>query len=238
MYDLQGEVLAGHSRDGTALALVAEVAKEADELIAVSAERGNVVPLVVGVGAREGLAARHGVAGVHWEDHLHTLVVVGVDNGRDVKVGCAGEAVEANLTEHTGNIWLALRDGVPVASPAGREGLVGSGHAWDDELRNGLETEIRGEDDGALGVVLVDKVDRASRSEGCKRGGCEDGAEELHVVDWARIVFVIEQVLSSWSVGLSCLEQEYWIDDLLLESWRRSIGIDGECSGVVETCCH
>jgi len=178
---LYGDILAGHSGDNTSLALVADVAKKADKLTAVGAEGSNVVPFVVGVGTREGLAARDGNAVVQREDHLHTLGIIWVDNGRDIEVRGTSEAIETDLAEHARDSLRAVRDGEPVACPAGREGLIGGGHTGDDELRNGLKASVLSEDDGTLGVVLVDKVDRASGGEGGKRKGCEDGAEELHV---------------------------------------------------------
>jgi len=156
---LYGDILAGHSGDNTSLALVADVAKEADKLTAVGAEGSNVIPFVVGVRAREGLAARDGNAAVQWEDHLHTLRVIWIDDSRDIEVRGTSEAIEADLSEHAWNSLLALRDGEPIACPAGREGLIGSGHTGDDELGDGLEASVLSEDDGTLGVVLVDKVD-------------------------------------------------------------------------------
>lgn len=183
LLNLCGDEVTGHLCDETTTALVADGAEEADEVGSVGAESGNVIPLVVGVGAGECLAARYRGAAVEREDLLYAVGVIWVDDGRDIKVGGACEAIETDLAEHAWDVFGALGDGVPVANPAGWEGLVGGLRAGDDELGNALKTSVLGEDDGALSAVLVDEVDCASRGEGCKRGGCEDGAEELHLVN-------------------------------------------------------
>lgn len=128
------------------------------------------------------MAAGDGLVAVLGHDHLDTVDVVGVDNGGDVEVGGASEAVKADLTEHARGHLGALRDREPVAGPALREGLVDGGHAIDDEVVEGLETEVWGEDNGTLSAVLVDEVDNVvGGSQGRKRGGCEkDGTDELH----------------------------------------------------------
>jgi len=157
--NLCGDELAGHSGDETTAALVADGAEEADEVASVGAESSDVIPLVVGVGAGEGLAAGDWGAAVKREEHLDAVVVIWVDDGGDIKVGGASEAVEACLSEHTWDIGGSLRDGVPVANPAGWEGLVGGLGAGDDELGDALKASVWGEDDGALSAVLVDEVD-------------------------------------------------------------------------------
>jgi hypothetical protein len=118
----------------------------------------DIIPLVVCVGTREGLAARDGGVAVEREDLLHALVVVRVDNGADIEVGCTSKAVEADLTQHAWDVVLALGDRVPVADPALGEGLVGGLIARDGEGRNAGEAEVLGEVDGAFGAILVDEV--------------------------------------------------------------------------------
>ena len=93
------------------------------------------------------------------EDHLDAVVVIWVDDGRDIEVGGASKAVETDLSEHAWNVGGAIRDGVPVANPAGWEGLVGGLGAGDDELGDALKASVWSEDDGALSAVLVDEVD-------------------------------------------------------------------------------
>jgi hypothetical protein len=58
---LRSNELAGHSGDEAAAALVAEVAEKDDELGVIGGECRNVIPLVVGICAREGLASRDGL---------------------------------------------------------------------------------------------------------------------------------------------------------------------------------
>lgn len=93
------------------------------------------------------------------EDLLYAVDIIRVDNGRDIKVGGASEAVETDLTEHTWDVGLALGDGVPVTNPASWEGLIGSLRAGDDEVWDSLKASVGGKDDGTEGVVLVDEVD-------------------------------------------------------------------------------
>jgi len=157
--NLCGDELAGHSGDETTAALVADGAEEADEVASVGAESSDVIPLVVGVAAGEGLAARDWGAAVEREDHLDAVVVIWVDDGRDIEVGGASKAVETDLSEHAWNVGGSIRDGVPVANPAGWEGLVGGLGAGDDELGDALKASVWSEDDGALSAVLVDEVD-------------------------------------------------------------------------------
>ena len=157
--NLCGDEFTGHSGDETTAALVADGAEEADEVASVGAESSDVIPLVVGVAAGEGLAARDWGAAVEREDHLDAVVVIWVDDGRDIEVGGASKAVETDLSEHAWNVGGSIRDGVPVANPAGWEGLVGGLGAGDDELRDALKASVWSEDDGALSAVLVDEVD-------------------------------------------------------------------------------
>lgn len=156
---LRGDEVTAHPGDGSTTTLSAGGAKEADKLAGVGAEGSDIVPLVVSVRARESLAARDGSVAVEREDLLDAIVVIWVDNRRDVEVGSASEAIETHLSEHAWSVRCTLGDGVPVANPAGREGLVGGGEAGDDELGNRFEASVLGEDDGSLGAVLVDEVD-------------------------------------------------------------------------------
>lgn len=163
-----------------ATTFIAEVAEKTDELVFLGGEGSDVVPFVVGVRAGEGLAARDGLRAVLGHEHLYPVVVVGVNNGGDVEVGVACETVEAELTEHA---WLVLGAGgdrVEVSDPGVGEGCISSTHAWDDEGWDLFEGRLRGEVDGSFGVVLVDEVDCVGGSEGCKRGGCEEGSSEMH----------------------------------------------------------
>lgn len=94
-----------------------QVAEKADQVNVRSAESSDVIPLVVCVGAREGLATREWSLEVLWGDHLDTDVVVRLDDGRDVEVSVSVVSLEANLTKHTWDILSSLGDRVPVADP-------------------------------------------------------------------------------------------------------------------------
>ncbi len=156
---LCGDELPGHLGHETTLALIADGAEEADKLGTISAEGCNVIPLVVSVGARESLASRDGSAAVQGEDLLDALVIIRVDNSRNVEVSGTSEAIETDLSKHARDVCLAVRNRVPVSNPSCREGLIGGLRAGDHELGNGFEAGVRREDDGALSAVLVDKVD-------------------------------------------------------------------------------
>lgn len=127
-------------------------------------QRLDVVWLVVCVAAREGLTpAQRGLAVLRVQ-HLHSVVVIRVDDGADIEEVRAAETVPAHFTEHAGLVLLALRDGVPVAYPSVGEGgylggSTGEVHGWD--FRRAL---LRCEDDLAVCAVLRDHVD-------CVRGG-------------------------------------------------------------------
>lgn len=158
-------------------ALLGEGAEQADQLASLSGLGLNVIPFVVGIAAWEGLAPRHRCVAVKRKDLLDAIVVIWVNNGADIEVSCASKAIEADLSKHAWDIGSTLTDRVPVADPTSWEGLVGSLETSNGELGNCFETSVLGEDNCALGRVLVDKVHRASKGSGRK----EQEAGELHV---------------------------------------------------------
>lgn len=141
----------------------------------------DVVPDVIGVIARERLAARGrrlGRGGVHL---LDAVVVVGLDDGRDVEVGEAVPSLEGDFAQHAGDVGLAVRDGVPVADPALGDGggdLVVAGDLDGVEL---LVAGAGGEVDGPVGVVKGHEGDGVGGDR--KGGGAEDrqNLSELHL---------------------------------------------------------
>ncbi len=100
----------GDASNETAFARVAQISNEDDELGIGRGEGCNVVPLVVGVGAGEGLASGEGGVAVLGEDLLDAVSVIGVDDGRDIEVGSAAVAVEAELGQHAWHVSSPLRD--------------------------------------------------------------------------------------------------------------------------------
>ncbi len=182
MRSLRGYEFMGHSRDEAAATLFAEVSDEADKLGVIGGEGGDVVPLVVGVCARESLASGDGRVAVFGEHHLHALVIIWVDDGRDVEVRCATEAVEAELGQHARHVWGTFGDGVDVTDPVLGEGLVGGVQALNDEIGDFFQACLGGDDDGSFSAVLVDEVNAVDGCcHGCERGGCKkDVANELH----------------------------------------------------------
>lgn len=140
----------------------------------------DIIGLHVHMCAREVRASGNWGVGGSREDLLYAVDIIGVDNGRDIVVDLASEAIETDLSKHTRNIGSAFRDRVPVADPASGEGLVGGTVAGDGDGGERLETLLRCDDDGAGCRVLVDEV----HAVGCGDGGesrKEEAAEELHL---------------------------------------------------------
>lgn len=155
-------------------------AQSADEVRLLSSLGLDVIRQVVGVVAREVLAAGHGLIAGSREELLDVVLVVGVNNSRDVEVGQSLPAAEVDLTEHAGDVGIALLDGVPVALPGVRESdggvLAGAGS---DGVNVGA-ARVAGEVDGALSVVQGPEANAGSAGEG--RGGNESSnrSSETH----------------------------------------------------------
>lgn len=147
-------------------------------------QRLDVVGQVVSVAAREGLAPAHRALARLGVQHLHSVVVIWVDDSADIEEVRAAEAVPANFTEHTGLVLLALRHGVPVAYPSVGEG--GYLRSSAGELHRGYlrRAFLRGEDDFAVCVVLRDHVDGVGRSGDSEQSRDREGLPELHCGGW------------------------------------------------------
>ena len=141
----------------------------------------DIVPHPVGIVAREDLAARHGghlILGPHL---LDVVVVIGVDNGRDVEEGHATKGTKVDLAEHAGVVLLALLDGVEVANVLvskvdGGVLLVADsdgGHLG----RAGAGSEV----DGALDVIQSPEGDGAGLGGGGRGDEADDGVGEMHL---------------------------------------------------------
>lgn len=148
----------------------------------------DVVGKVVGsVAGEDGATGHEGLGGdgvLAGRPHLvDTVQVLGVDNGRDIKVGDAVPALEGHLAQHTAGVVGILGDGVPVADPALREGGSLGGLAGDlDRVELGVAL-AGGEDDLAVGAVEADKGDGVG---GSGNGAGDDGqgsdlGEETHL---------------------------------------------------------
>jgi len=116
----------GWENSSTTLALGGrEVTKKADELGLRGGLGLNVIPLVIGVVARESLATRDWGLGGSWVDLLDVAVVIWVDNGRYIKPGSSGTpAIERDFSEHTWSVLGTILDGVEVTDPSVWEGDV------------------------------------------------------------------------------------------------------------------
>lgn len=138
---------------------------QALKLVLCRRQRLDVVWQVVRVAAGEGLApAQWGLARLGVQ-HLHSLVIVWVDDSADIEEVGSAEAVPANFTEHAGLVLLALGDGVPVADPAVGEGGFLGCSTREVHGRNLGRAFLRCEDDLAVCAVLRDHVDGAAGSD-------------------------------------------------------------------------
>lgn len=111
----------------------------------------DVIRQVVGVGACEGPAARDGVLGIDRVHLVDALLVIGVDNGRHVKVRGIGVRVPSKLGQHARRAQvLAGRHRVAIASPA-------VGELNGDVLTGGdisvVDGRVASPDNGAVGAV-------------------------------------------------------------------------------------
>lgn len=116
------------------------IAEKTDELIGFGGLGLNIIPLVVCVIARKGLAARDRGIGSEGEELLDTVDIIWVDDSGDIEVGHSSPGVEADFTEHTASIFGSLRDSEPVTYPAGWEGLIGIAETLDGEGFDTIET--------------------------------------------------------------------------------------------------
>lgn len=134
---------------------------------------------VVGVVAGKLVAARDGrlsVGRVHLED---VGGVVRVDNGRDVKVGEVGPAVEGELGQHARDVVGTVCVGIVVADPAlgNSDGdILAGGHRGVFEV---FQAGVGGPDDGTIGVVHGHEGDQVLCGH---QGGTGQGGDhcELH----------------------------------------------------------
>jgi len=136
--------------------------------------------MVVRLVAGEVGATRLGAARTHRVQLLDAVVVAGVHNGRDVKVGEAVPSLERNLAEHTGDARGAVRDCVPVADPAVGEVDADTVAAAHVDIADALVAGRRREDDGAASAVLGDEGDRVGKGRGGKSRDESEESSELH----------------------------------------------------------
>lgn len=140
----------------------------------------DIIREVVGIVAREDHAARHGRLGVGREHLLDVVLVLGLDDGRDVEVSLALSTVELDLAEHARGVLLSLGDGVEVANV-----LVREGHSL---LLRGVDLDglhipgvfVGGEVDGTADVVKGPEGDLSGGGNGGRAEKSKDGGGELH----------------------------------------------------------
>lgn len=155
-------------------------AKSADEVALLGSLSLDVIREVVGVVAGEVDTARHGLIGLSREHLLDVVLVVGVDNGRDVEVGQSVPAAKVNLAKHAGDVGIALLDGVEVALPGVREGNSGVLAAVDGDGGNISIARVAGEVDGALNIVQGPEVDGGGGRESRRGNESSNRGSEMH----------------------------------------------------------
>lgn len=171
--------------------LVGGRAQGGDEIRLVSDLGLDVIGEPVAVVAGEDLAAGHGKLGADGPHLLDVVVVVGVDDGRDIEVGLAQPATEVDLTEHASGLGTALLDSVEVADPRLGEGDGGLLGVADLDGLNGGETGVRGEED--ISGVGVESAEGDSAGSSGGHGGDEshESLSEMHLDGSVENCFVV-----------------------------------------------
>jgi len=173
----------GWKNSSTTLALGGrEVTKKADELGLRGGLGLDIIPLVVSVVARKGLATRDWGLGGSWVNLLDVGVVIWVDNGGYIEPGSGGTpSIERDLSEHTWDVIGTLLNGIEVTDPSVWEGDVLGSKTIDGDGVNGFLTLLWGEVDGALDRILVDEINAVGKSLSSHEGERKSGGGELHV---------------------------------------------------------
>lgn len=141
----------------------------------------DVIREPVDVVAREDFTARHGGEAAGGPHLLDVVVVVGVNNGRDVEVSLSLPATELDLAEHARDVLVTLLDGVVVANVV--VGEVNSGLLL---VADSHRVDFRGaragsEVDGANLVVEGPEGDLASGDRGSSGSESQKSGGELHL---------------------------------------------------------
>lgn len=155
--------------------------KGGDDVVLVSDLGLDIIGKVVGVVARERLAARHGLLGVGRPHLLDAVLVVRVNDGRDIEVGEAHPASEEKLTEHARLVLRTLSNGVEVTLVVVRELDSGVLSAAD---RDGLDLRAAGrrsEDDLAGNIVKGLEGDGSSVDGRGSGSQAEERGSEMHL---------------------------------------------------------
>lgn len=108
-------------------------------------------------------------------DDLDTIVIIWLDDGRDVEEGVSGITLEADLTKHAWNIDCTLGNRVPIANPSLRKLSITGSMTGDGDRGNGIKWHLRSENDCALSCVLVDEMNRVGSSHRGKSAEKEGG---------------------------------------------------------------
>lgn len=141
----------------------------------------DIIREVVGIVAGENLAARHRGLRGSAPHLLDVVLVIGVDDGRNIEVGLATPAREHDLSEHARLVLRALLDGVEVADVGVRElnsGLLGIAHS---DGVDAVSILVRGEIDGSGLVVKGPESDGTSASKSSRADKGKDRGGEEHL---------------------------------------------------------
>jgi hypothetical protein len=141
----------------------------------------DIIGQVVGVVAREVLAARHGLLGVSGPHLLDAVLVVGVNDGRDIEVGEAHPASEEKLAKHAGLVLRALGDSVEVALVVLGELNGGVLSGADGDRLDLSAAGGRSEDNLASSVIKSLESDGSSVDSGGSGSKAEERSSEMHL---------------------------------------------------------
>lgn len=170
----------------------------------------DIIRQVVGVVAREALATRGGLLGFGRVHELDAVLVVGINNGRDIEVGEAHPAAEEQLTEHTRLVVGALGNGVEVTLVVVRELNSGVLSVVDGDGLN-LGTARRwGEDNLASDIVQGLEGNRSSVDSNGSGSEAEERSSEMHLDCLLKVTVV---------VGVLFLSE---VDEVLVSSFQRN----------------
>lgn len=111
------DVSVGHDVANTTASRLDALAQDDGEVTVGGGLSGNVVGLVVLVGAGDGEAAGQGGLGLGGVHHDNAVGSLGVDDGRDIEEVNTSIAVEGELGEDARDVSLAVVVRVGVSSP-------------------------------------------------------------------------------------------------------------------------
>lgn len=159
------------------------LSQDGDNVVFLSDLGLYIVREVVGIIAGEVITARHRAVGIGRVHNLDVGLVVGINDGRNVKVSLAIPATKFDLSQHAGYVLVTLLDGVEVADKLVREidsGVTGAVNL--DRVKEVLVV-IGSEVDGALHTVNGAEGNLTGAGKRGRSQKGQDRSGELHLED-------------------------------------------------------